>query len=256
MVAAGDLDVKAFGEKLSKLFTAMPAGEAHAWITGAALPVRKQPRLLLMDKPDATQTYFRIAQPGIHRTHPDRTALSLVNTLFGGRFTSMLNDEPRVSTGLTYGAGSQVYEDRLPGAILISTYTKTETTVDAIDLALTVLRRLRDKGISADQLASAKAYVKGNFPRDALETADQLANQLGEIELFGLNRGEIDDLFSRIDAVTVEKANEVARRWIRDENLQFCLLGNAAKIKDAVSKYAPSMKVIPVNDPGFMAPEF
>ena len=76
-----------------------------------------------------------------------------------------------------------------------------------------------------------KAYIKGNFPRDALETADQLANQLGEIELFGLNRGEIDDLFSRIDAVTVEKANEVARRWIRAENLQFCLLGSAAKFE-------------------------
>jgi predicted Zn-dependent peptidase len=71
-----------------------------------------------------------------------------------------------------------------------------------------------------------------------------------------LNRGEVDDYFSRIDAVTLEKANEVARQWIREENLQFCLLGNAAKIKDSVAKYAPAIKVIPITDPGFNSPEF
>jgi predicted Zn-dependent peptidase len=251
LVGAGDLDPVAFGAQLQKLAGALPAGEAHVWLKDAAIPERKQARLLLVDKPDATQTYFRIAQPGIHRTHPDRVALALVNTLFGGRFTSMLNDELRVNSGLTYGASSQVQRDRLPGAIVINTYTKTETTVEAIDLALTILRRLRDQGISAGQLASTKAYVKGNFPTNSLETADQLAGILSQIELFGLNRGEVDDYFSQIDAVTVEKANEVARRWLRDENLQFCLLGNAAKIKDDVAKYAPGMKVIPITAPGF-----
>jgi predicted Zn-dependent peptidase len=256
LVAAGDFDPTSFGAQLQKLVAPMPAGEAHAWLTNAATPGRKQARLLLIDKPDATQTYFRIAQPGIHRTHPDRVALSLVNTLFGGRFTSMLNDELRVNSGLTYGASSQIQRDRLPGAIVINTYTKTETTVEAIDLALTILRRLREKGITTEQLASAKAYVKGNFPTESLETADQLAAILSQIELFELNRGEVDDYFSRIDAVTLEKANEVARQWIREENLQFCLLGNAAKIKDSVAKYAPAIKVIPITDPGFNSPEF
>jgi predicted Zn-dependent peptidase len=94
------------------------------------------------------------------------------------------------------------------------------------------------------------------FPRSALETADQLAGVLGDIELYGLNRGEIDDYFSRIDAVTVEKANELARRWLGQESLQFCVLGNAAKIKESVAKHAPAMKVIAVTEPGIKTPEF
>ena len=85
-------------------------------------------RLLLIDKPDATQTYFRIGQPGIAHSDPDRTALQLVNTLFGGRFTSMLNDALRVNSGLTYGAAATLDLYREPGAITISTYTRTETT--------------------------------------------------------------------------------------------------------------------------------
>jgi predicted Zn-dependent peptidase len=128
--------------------------------------------------------------------------------------------------------------------------------VPAIDLALDVLKRLREKGITAEQLASAKAYLKGNFPRDRLETAEQLAGVLSEIELHELNRGEIDDLFSRIDAVTVENANEVARRWWSADNLQFCVLGNAARIREGLAKYAPVRKEIAITDPGFAAPAF
>jgi len=74
--------------------------------------------------------------------------------------------------------------------------------------------------------------------------------------LFGLNKGEIDDYFSRIDALSVEQVNEVARKYFRDENLQFCLVGPAAKIQDKVKKYAPKMRVIAITDPGFTVAEF
>jgi predicted Zn-dependent peptidase len=255
LVAAGDVG-EALSGRLERAIAAMPAGERHSWIPDAPAPKRSQARLLLVDKPDATQTYFLIAQPGIHRTHPDRTALDIVNTLFGGRFTSMLNDALRVDSGLTYGASSSVQMDRLPGAIAIRTFTKTETTVQAMDLALEILKRLRDKGITADQLASAKTYIKGQFPTESLETADQVAAAVADIELHGLNRGEVDDLFSRIDAVTLDQANAVARTHYRVENLQFCLTGSAAKIRDQVAKYAAVRKEISISTPGVVVQEF
>jgi predicted Zn-dependent peptidase len=206
---------------------------------------------LLIDKPDATQTYFHIGMPGISRSHPDRVALRIVNTLFGGRFTSMLNDELRVNSGLTYGANCQVEENRLTGGIYISTYTRTDATEKAIDLSLGLLTRLREKGIDAEALASAKAYIKGGFPTSRLETANQVANVLAEIELFQLGRGEVDDYFSKIDSVTLEQANAVAKKYYRTQNLQFLLIGAAEKIKSSVAKYAPKMKVHPIKEPGF-----
>lgn len=255
LIAAGDFDPAQLGAQLSQLAGALPAGEAF--------PAPKVPpvhyasgRLLLIDKPDATQTYFRIAMPGVDRYTPDRVPLMIINTLFGGRFTSMLNDALRVNAGLTYGANSQVVMDRLPGVIFINTYTRTETTVKAIDMALDVLKGLREKGISAEQLASAKAYIKGGFPTQRLETADQLADVIGSLEVFGLNKGEIDDFFSSIDAVTAKRANAVVKKYFTDANLQFLLIGNASKIQDEVKKYAPKMKVIPVTAPGFSAPAF
>ncbi len=252
VTAVGDLPPDA-GAKIGKAFGAAPAGERHEWVKNVPELAKKKPRLLLVDKPDATQTYFMIGQPGIHRTHPDRVPMILVNTLFGGRFTSMLNDELRVNAGLTYGAFSILEQPRLQGSLAVSTFTATETTAQAIDLALDVLRRLSDKGIEAGQLASAKAYVKGRFPTSSVETSKQLAAILSDLELFGLTRDRIDKYFERIDAVTVEGANAVIQRHYGVENLQFVLVGDASKIENAVKRYAGEATVIPITKPGFRA---
>jgi len=237
VIVAGDFDTAAAKAAVTKTFGALPAGEPFKYIAAASVPRPAAPRVLLIDKPDATQTYFTIAQPGVRRSTADRMALILVNTLFGGRFTSMINDALRVNSGLTYGASSSVQMGRLDGAITINTYTKTDTTEKAIDMALDVLKGLGDKGLTPDQLASAKAYVKGEYPTRTVQTADQIAGVLAEMELYGLGRDEVDQYFSRVDAVTLEQANAVARKYYRTDNLTFVLLGNAAKIRDVAKKY-------------------
>ena len=81
VVAAGDLDAGAAMAALEKIYGSVPAGTAYQY-----QPAKKPMpggRLLLIDKPDATQTYFEIMQPGIRRNDPERTAVMLMNTLFG-----------------------------------------------------------------------------------------------------------------------------------------------------------------------------
>jgi len=253
VAAAGDFDPVVMRAKLAKAFGAAPAGEPYEWQKDRPASTAPGPRLLLVDKPDATQTYFWIGNPGIKRTDADRVAVWVVNTLFGGRFTSMLNEELRVNSGLTYGASSRVDENRLTGRISLFSYTRTDSTEKAIDMALATLQRLREKGLSSEQLASAKAYLKGTYPPSRLETSDQIASMMGELELFGLGRDEVDNLFARIDAVTLDQANEAIRRHFGAGALTFTLVGNTAKYRDAVKKYAPNAVEIPITAPGVSA---
>jgi predicted Zn-dependent peptidase len=263
VIVTGDFDSAQAATKILEAFGSVPAGDAFT----EAKPVADRPmdsrefkspltsgrRLLLVDKPDATQTYFYIAQPGIDRTSPDRVKLMLVNLVFGGRFTSLLNEALRVKSGLTYGATSIVQQPRIPGATIIASFTRTETTEKAIDMALDILKQLADKGLTSDQLSSSKAYMKGTFPPQRLETTDQLATVLGDMAIYNLGKGDIDDLFSRIDAVTLDEANATARKYYQSSNLTFVLIGNAAKIRDSVKKYAPKMTEISIAKPGFGA---
>ena len=249
VIVSGDFDAASSAAKLREAFAGVPAGQAIEWSKAPAL--KAGTRFLLVDKPDATQTYFHIGQPGIDRKNPDRVKLLLINTLFGGRFTSMLNEALRVQTGLTYGASCVLQQSRLPGSIFIATYTKTETTAKAIDLSLEILKQLGEKGITAEQLASVKAYIKGTFPTQRLETPDQLATVLSEMELYGLGKAEVDDFFSQIDAVTLADANAAAKKYYKPDNLTFVLVGNAAKIRESVAKYAPKMTEVSITKPGY-----
>lgn len=249
VVVTGDFNPAVARPKLAQVFGSVPAGTPYVWKTAAA-PLRRS-RMLLIDKPDATQTYFLIAQPGVDRKNPDRAKLDIINTLFGGRFTSLINQALRADSGLTYGASSSVEEARLPGAILISTYTKTDTTVQAIDMALDVLKRFNEKGISAEQLKSAKAYIKGLYPTRRLETIDQMATVLGEMELYGEGRDEVDGYFARIDAVTVDDVNAAIKKYFRTDGLTLVLLGSADKIRDSVKKYDPHFTELSAKEPGW-----
>ncbi|MDH3768122.1 MAG: insulinase family protein, partial [Gammaproteobacteria bacterium] len=116
-------------------------------------------RVLLIDKPDATQTYFWMGNIGVSKYFPQRAALALTNAKFGGSFTSMLNDALRVKSGLTYGANSRLLQPRKAGSVSITSFTRTETTVTAIDLALETLEQLHTSGFDAKALGSIKAYI-------------------------------------------------------------------------------------------------
>lgn len=207
-------------------------------------------KLLLVDKPDSTQTYFQIGNVGIARNNPDRIAIQLVNTLFGGRFTSMLNEELRVKTGLSYGASSSFTQMRAPGPFRMSSYTRNATTERALDLALATLARLHEQGVTAEELASAKNFVKGQFP-DSVETSDQLAARLTELAYYGLDESELTDFAAKIDAVRLDDTRRVIRQYFPQENLVFVVVGKASEIGSVVKKYAPHMDQVSISTPGF-----
>ncbi|MFA6956204.1 MAG: pitrilysin family protein [Thermoanaerobaculia bacterium] len=236
LVFVGDFDGKALAKDVKKAFgdwqkaaAPMPKLEAPA--------MQKGRRVLLVDKPDATQTYFRIGNVGIARKDPDNVAVDLVNTAFGGRFTSMLNSELRIRTGLTYGARCYVLRDTVPGSVAMSSFTKTESTVQAVDLALATLERLHKGAIDEATLSSVKAYVAGQYP-PRLETGNQLAAKLAEIEAFNLGRSDVDDYGAKLNAVTGDGAKSVIERvYPKESDLSFVFIGNATAIRDAAKKY-------------------
>jgi len=162
----------------------------------------------------------------------------------------MLNTELRIKSGLTYGARSSFDERKSRGPFVISTYTRTATTEKAMDLTLEVLKRLHEKGVTQEELDLVKSYIKGQFP-PSIETSGQLASQLAQLEFFGLDEREINDLYSQIDAMTLEDAQRVIREYYPLDNLVFVVIGKASEIGTVVRKYAPDVKTLSITEAGF-----
>jgi predicted Zn-dependent peptidase len=235
IAVVGDFKAKEMKAKISKLFGKWNNSVNTAAIS-STIESPKEARVLLVNKSDARETTMLIGGKGVSRNNPDFVAIEVVNTVLGGRFTSWLNDELRVNSGLTYGANSRFSTLKNSGTFYISTFTATATTKATVDKALEVLKKLREKGLDEATLQSAKNYVKGQFPPD-YETPAQLASLLTDMFWYNFNEDFINTFESRVDGLTIEKSKEIIQKYFSAENLQFVFVGNAAEIKNVVSAY-------------------
>jgi predicted Zn-dependent peptidase len=252
LVLAGDFDADLLARMAAESFSRWPR-------TSAPPPTLARPRALagrralLVDFPGSAQTYFWIGNVGVDRRYPRRAALDLVNTLFGGRFTSLLNTELRIKSGLSYGARSSFARGTVAGEFSLRSFAQTENTGRALDLALRTLERLRHEGVTREMLDSARAYSLGQYPL-GLETAADWAEMLAEIELYGLGKGYIDDYPAQLAAVGIAEAHAVIEEaFPRADSVAVVAIGDAARIRDAVGEYGP-MSQIALTDPEFTAP--
>ena len=207
-------------------------------------------RVLLVDSPGSVQTYFWLGNVGVEKRFGERAALDLVNTLYGGRFTSILNTELRIKSGLSYGARSSFVRGSVPGELAIRSFTQTENTGKALDLTLETLERLHTEGVAPDMLDSSRAYVLGQYPL-SLETAAHWAGAMSELELYGLGPDYIEGYFPALRRVTIEDARTViGRAFPRTDQLAIVLIGDAARIRDVAARYGPVVE-IPITRPSF-----
>ena len=252
LVLAGDVDPVWLQRAVEQAFARWPKAAGAA--PRLAQPARvRESRVLLIDSPGSVQTYFWIGNVGVDKRYGARAALDLVNTLYGGRFTSILNTELRIKSGLSYGARSGFTRGSVPGEFAIRSFTQTENTGKALDLALQTLTRLKREGVTAEMLDSARAYVLGQYPL-GLETAADWAAALGEIEAYGLGPGYIDDYGPALRQVTLQDARTVIEEAFPSADaLAIVLIGDAAKIRAQVKRYGPVVEMAltqPAFEPG------
>ncbi len=249
VAVAGDFQIEALKTRLTAVFGGWEA---------AATPLPEVPapqraaagRVLLVDKPGASQTYFWIGNVGVAVDYERRAELNVANTVFGGRFTSMLMTELRVKSGLTYGARSRVDRHSQAGAVTIRSYTETARTVEAIDMAVDLLGQLHERGVNDEMIESARNYIMGQFP-PSLETASSLAGMFAFLEQHGLDRSYIDDYGAALgEATPVTISNTIADVYPQTDDLVFVLIGDADQIRDAVAKYG-EVTEMSISEPRF-----
>jgi predicted Zn-dependent peptidase len=188
-------------------------------------------RVLLVDKPDATQTQIRIGNIAMARRDPDLLPSQVANTILGGGFTSRLIEELRVKRSLTYGAASAFVARRVGGDFRIQTFTKTPTTVETVKLALEVYGDFRSHPLDPKQVDKAKTYLRGQFPI-RLEPPEAIAMRLAEIEFNDLPPDELETYRGRVAAVTPALASEMARKHMpAPDTVAITVVGKASEIR-------------------------
>ncbi len=217
----GDISREELGPMLDGLLGELPE-------TGAPLPPEADPsfdgetRVLPFETP---QSVAMFGQPGIAFDDPDYFAAYLLSTILGGGgFESRLMEEVREKRGLTYGVYAFLAGRDGADIIMGSVQSANNRIAEAIEVIRAEWSRLHEEGVTAAELQDAKTYLTGAYPL-RFDGNGPIANILAGMQIQGMGTDYIDTRNDRVNAVTLDQINRVARELLKPELLSFTVVG-------------------------------
>ena len=206
-------------------------GHAEADAPKRADPPPPTRRLVVIDKPGAVQTEIRVGNVAIPRRNSDYTALDLAVKVLGGEGANRLHRVLRSERGLTYGASADLTAMKQAGEIEAETNTRSATTGETLRLMVDEIWRLTRDRVGERELNGAQEYATGSFPL-TIETPSQIALQILNAVFYGLDLGELQTYRERVNGVTVDDVQRVARGYLHPDQLTIVLVGDARAFID------------------------
>jgi zinc protease len=179
--------------------------------------------------PGKTQAITLMGNKAIDRKDPRFYSALVLNQILGGdTLSSRLGTEIRDRQGLTYGIYSSFAAGKRQGTFIISMQTAPEDAGKATQSTIALLKDLQTKGVTAAEVANSKRSLASNYTVD-LASPDEIAGATLGNAIFGLNPNEISEFPKKIQAVTLEQVNQVAKELIQPDRFVIITAGPPKK---------------------------
>ncbi len=231
LIVVGDVTPAQIEQKVNQYFGGWQRGDVMP-VTYSEPPKPGSTTIYLIDKPGAAQSSFRIATVGVPRSTKDYFALTVMNTILGGSFTSRLNNNLRETKGYTYGARSAFDMRRAAGPFIASAEIVAAKTDSALLEFMKELNAIR-QSVPADELSRAKRYLQLQLPSD-FETTQQIASALVPVAMYGLPLDYYNNYVQNIETVTPADVARVARQYVNPESLAVVIVGDRKTIEQSL----------------------
>lgn len=226
LAVVGDISQQELTEKLAKAFRPWEKGPSAVEPVPSVSP---GPASFIRINKNLTQANIVIGHEGVPRNHPDYYAIQVMNYILGGGgFSSRLMDSVRNERGLAYSVYSLFDAEKYVGTFQIAMQTKNESAEEAIRISIEEMRRIREKGVSGEELQAAKDYLIGSFPL-RFDTNRRLAGFFAQVEFFELGLDYPDRYAELIRQVRQEDILRVAKLYLQPEKLIVVVVANQEK---------------------------
>ncbi len=233
LVVSGNIPVDELKSLAESKFGAWKSSGMSPAETGT--PETTKAKIIIVDRPGAQQTTMRLLQLGVQRSTPDYPALEVMNSELGGLFSSRINLNLREEHGYTYGASSFFIYRRTLGYFVVGGGIRTDVTAPAVTEILKEVRRMIDTKMTPEELSLAKDSQSRSLP-GLFETSSGEAGVLSQIFMYNLARDYFSALPERLNAVTAEDAEAVAKKYLHPDQLILVCVGDRAKIEPELLK--------------------
>ncbi len=213
-------------------------------------------RVIVVDRPGAVQTEIRVGHIALPRKHPDYMAMDLASKILGGEGSNRLHRVLRSERGLTYGASADLETLKFSGDLVAETDTRSEATGQVLRLIVDEFWRLQRERVGDAELRGAQDYLAGSFPL-TIETPSAIALQVLNAVFFGLDLNELQTFRERVNAVTPDDVQRVARAYLKPDRLSIVLVGDASKFVSQLANAGfPQYERVPIGELDLSSADF
>lgn len=178
----------------------------------------------LVEKPEALQSAIRMGLPTINRTHPDFSALQVLNTVLGGYFGSRLMANIREDKGYTYGIGSGISSLNHGGALFIASEVGADVCRAAVIEIEKEINLLKTEPVPADELELVQNYMLGSL-LGSLENVFSHADKFKNIYFNGLGYDYYDTYTETVKSITSQRIIELANQYLDPDQFYKVIVG-------------------------------
>jgi zinc protease len=241
LVVGGDFRRDEIMKRVEDLFGSWQRGEIRR-AEFPAPPARAKRVAYLVDRPGSAQSNIIIANLAIARTDPDYFPALVMHTILGANASSRLFMNLREEKGYTYGAYTNLDARRDAGSFRATAEVRSAVTGDSLREFFYEFTRIRDEQVTEKELHDAKSYLTGIFPI-RLETLDGLIDQLVQIKMFSLPEDYLLTYRDRVQAITREEVQRVAREYVTPDRAAVVIVGDSAALGDQIQPYADEVEL-------------
>jgi zinc protease len=240
VVIVGDFDTGALEKKARELLSKWKAPEREMKSSQSRVepPQAIARKVYLIDRPGSEQADFRIGTLAVKRSDPAYFPLLVANSILGAGTGSRLFLNIREQKGYAYDVYSSVSALLLAGDFFGGAQTRTEVTAQAIREMLAEFDRLRLVKVGPRELQNAKNYLNGLFSL-SLSAQGGVAERLVLAHVLSLGKDYLESYRSRIESVTAEQVQEVARKYILSDRPVIVVVGDASKLSKDLKTIGP-----------------
>lgn len=192
-------------------------------------------RVVIVDKAGSNSTALLVGQFGVTRSNPDYEKLDVMNTVLGGLFSSRINLNLREDKGYSYGAFSFIGQNRGVGPFMAGAQVRGDVTGPSAEELLKEVTKIRDGGVTEEELALAKESITRPLPAN-FETTASTAGTMAGLYLFELPLDYYETLPTRVNAITVADVATVAKKYLTPERMVVVAVGDRKTIEPQLQK--------------------
>jgi zinc protease len=224
----GDFDATAMETRIREAFANWQKGPQAEPPKIEFTPAK--PGLYFVAKEDVDQSNIQMVALGIERNNPDYYAVSVMNEILSGGFSSRLVNNLRSKAGLAYSVSGGVGSawDH-PGISVYNMATKSASTKEAIEGMKRELTNLLADPPTAAELKRAQDAILNSFVFNFDSKQKVLAEKM-RYEFYGVPLDYLERYRAAIEKVTIEDVNRVAHKYVHADQLAVLVVGNPGEL--------------------------